>query len=52
MRFKGRQMAHIELGEQKMNDFIMSLKDIATVEKKIEMKNKTLSVLLSSKTKK
>lgn len=52
MRFKGRQMTHVELGEQKMNDFIMSLKDIATVEKKIEMKNKTLSVLLSSKTKK
>ena len=52
MRFKGRQMAHVELGEKKMNDFVKSLCNIAVIEKNIEMKNKTLTVLLSSKIKK
>lgn len=52
VRFRGRQMTHIDVGEEVMNKFIAMLQDIATVEKAPFMEGKWLNAILASKTKK
>ena len=52
VRFRGRQMTHIELGEEVINKFIASLEDISSVEKKPSMDGKWLTGIISPKSKK
>jgi translation initiation factor IF-3 len=52
LRFKGRQMAHQDLGIDMVNKFIESVKHVATVEKKPELEGKLLTTFLTSSVKK
>ena len=52
VRFRGRQMTHIEAGEEVINKFIASLEDISSVEKKPSMDGKWLTGIISPKSKK
>ena len=52
VRFRGRQMTHIEVGEEVINKFIASLEDISTVEQKPSMDGKWLTGIISPKSKK
>ena len=52
VRFRGRQMTHIEVGEEVINKFIASLEDISSVEKKPSMDGKWLTGIISKKKKK
>ena len=47
VRYRGRQMTHIEVGEEVMNKFIESLKDIAVVEKPATMDGRWLVAVLA-----
>ena len=47
IRFKGRQMAHPELGEEIMNKFADRVKDIATVEQKAKLEGRNMTMLLA-----
>lgn len=51
MRFKGRQLAHIDVGEETMARFLALLEEFAVAEKKAAMDGKYLIVNLSAKTK-
>ena len=51
VRFRGRQMTHLEVGEEVMNKFIATLEDIATVEKAPCMEGKWLNAVLAAKRK-
>ena len=52
VRFRGRQMTHVEVGEEVMNKFISSLEDIAVVEKAPYMEGKWLNAVLAASKKK
>ena len=52
VRFRGRQMTHIEVGEEVINKFIASLEDISSDEKKPSMDGKWLTGIISPKSKK
>ena len=52
VRFRGRQMTHIEVGEEVLNKFIASLADISSAEKKTSMDGKWLTGIISPKSKK
>ena len=49
VRYRGRQMAHLDVGEEVMNKFISSLEDIAQVEKAPSMDGKWLNAVLAPK---
>jgi len=52
LRFKGRQMAHQEIGTEMVNKFIEAVKHVAVVEKKPELEGKLLTTFLASNIKK
>lgn len=52
VRFRGRQMAHIEIGEEIMNKFISYLEEVGTVEKKATMEGRWLNAVIAPKVKK
>lgn len=52
IRYRGRQMAHIDVGEKILESFVASLEDYAIVERKPLMEGRNLSVILASKIKK
>lgn len=52
MMFRGREMAHVELGQDMMNKIVTSLEDVAKVDQPPLMQGKRLSVLLVPKTEK
>lgn len=52
LRFKGRQMAHIEVGEAVLNKFLDYVADYGTCEKKPSLEGRTLTCIVNSKTKK
>lgn len=52
VRYRGRQMTHLEVGEEVMNKFIASLEDVATVEKAPEMEGRWMNAVLASKVRK
>lgn len=52
IRYRGRQMAHIDVGEKILESFVASLVDYAIVERKPLMEGRNLSVILASKIKK
>lgn len=49
IRFKGRQMAHTELGQDVMDRFAERLKDIADVAEKPNLDGRTMTMLLTPK---
>lgn len=51
VRYRGRQMTHLEVGEEVMNNFISSLEDVSSVEKKPEMEGKWMNAVLAPKRK-
>ena len=52
IRFKGRQMAHPEVGNETLNKFLEYVTDYATIEKKPVLDGRRLTCVLSSKVKK
>jgi len=52
VRFRGRQMTHLEVGEEVMNKFIALLEDLANVEKAPSMDGKWMNAVLAPKVKK
>ena len=47
IKFKGRQMAHPELGEEIMNKFSDRVKDIAVIEQKAKLEGRNMTMLLA-----
>ncbi len=52
VRFRGRQLAHIEVGEEVMKKFISYVEEFSNVEKAPAMEGRWLTAILSSKFKK
>ena len=50
VRFRGRQMTHIEVGQEVMDNFIALLAEIAVVEKPAAMEGKWMYAILAPKT--
>ena len=51
VRFRGRQMTHIDVGEETMNKFIETIGDAATIEKPAAMDGRWLITILAPKRK-
>jgi len=51
LKYKGRQMTHLEVGEETMNNFINLVTDYAIVEKAAAMEGKFLNLTLAPKKK-
>ncbi len=49
LRFRGREMAHIQNGRVILEDFAKSLEDIAVVEKAPKVEGRTLTMFLTEK---
>ena len=49
IRFKGRQMAHTELGQEVMERFAERLKDLADISEKPNLDGRTMTMLLTPK---
>lgn len=49
IRFKGRQMAHTEIGQDVLLRFASELSDIADIESKPSLEGKTMTMLLAPK---
>lgn len=47
IKFKGRQIAHPELGEEIMNKFADRVKEIAVVEQKAKLEGRSMTMLLT-----
>ncbi len=47
IRFRGRQMAHMYLGEEVINKYAEDLKDLAIVEKKPNVEGKSMSIIVA-----
>jgi len=51
VRFRGRQMAHIGVGQEVLDRFIASLSDYAIIEKPATLENRWLTAILAPKKK-
>ena len=49
VRFRGREMNYVKLGEQVLNKFIEQLADVANVEKKPLLEGKNMFIILAKK---
>lgn len=49
IRFKGRQMAHVELGEEVLNKFATNLEEYSTVEAAPKLEGRVMHMLLTPK---
>jgi len=47
VRFKGRELAHTELGKEVLERFIVNVKDIATVEQAPKLEGRFMNMLLA-----
>ncbi len=52
VRYRGRQLAHPEVGEEVMNKFIELVSELASIEKAPQMEGRWLNAILASKVKK
>lgn len=52
IRFRGRQMAHMYLGEEVLNQYTEDLKEFGTVEKRPNIEGKTMSIIVAPVAKK
>ena len=51
VRFKGRQLSHIEIGEKILNDFLAECAEHCVVEKPAKLEGRTLTAILAPKKK-
>jgi len=49
VRFRGRELNYVKLGEETLNEFIEALSDISTVEKKPLLEGKNMFIILAKK---
>ncbi len=49
LRFRGREMSHMNESKHVLDDFAESLKDLATVEKPAKLEGRSLSIILAEK---
>ena len=49
VRFRGRELNNVKLGEKVLNDFITALEDISVVEKKPKLEGKNMFIILAKK---
>ena len=49
VRFRGRELNYVKLGEAVLNDFIENLSDVATPEKKPVLEGKNMFIILAKK---
>ena len=49
VRFRGRELNYVKLGEEVLNEFIENLSDIATPEKKAILEGKNMFIILAKK---
>jgi len=52
VRYRGRQLAHIDVGEEVLNRFIAQLTEVSTIEKPASMEGRFMIAILASKFKK
>ncbi|MCI6155512.1 MAG: translation initiation factor IF-3 [Erysipelotrichaceae bacterium] len=52
LRFRGRQLSHVEVGEEVIKRFIEGVSEVANVEKEAKLDGKILTCILASKIKK
>lgn len=52
VRFRGRELNYVKLGEDNLNKFIEALSDIATPEKKAVLEGKNMFIILAKKSEK
>ena len=50
VRFRGRELNYVKLGEETLNEFIEALSDISIVEKKPLLEGKNMFIILAKKT--
>ena len=51
VRFRGRQLAHIDIGEKILNDFVAQCAEVANIEKPAKLEGRTLTAILAPKKK-
>lgn len=51
VRFRGRQLAHVDIGEKILNDFIEQCKEVCQIEKPAKLEGRTLTAILAPKKK-
>ena len=51
IRFRGRQLAHVDLGEKILKDFVAECEEFCVVEKPAKMEGRTLTAILAPKKK-
>ncbi len=49
LRFRGREMAHVQQSKHILDDFALKLTDIATVEKQPKLEGRNMSMVLTEK---
>ena len=49
VRFRGRELNYVKLGEDVLNEFIENLSDVATPEKKAVLEGKNMFIILAKK---
>ena len=49
VRFRGRELNYVKLGEEVLNEFIENLSDVATPEKKAVLEGKNMFIILAKK---
>ena len=49
VRFRGRELNYVKLGEETLNEFIEDLSDVATPEKKPVLEGKNMFIILAKK---
>ena len=49
LRFRGREMAHVQQSRHILDDFAEHLSDIATVEKAPKLEGRSISIVLTEK---
>ncbi|MBR4261508.1 MAG: translation initiation factor IF-3 [Clostridia bacterium] len=49
VRFRGRELNYVKLGEEVLNEFIENLSDVATPEKKPVLEGKNMFIILAKK---
>ena len=49
VRFRGRELNNVKMGENVLNDFAKELEDVAVVEKKPKLEGKNMFIILAKK---
>ena len=49
LRFRGREMAHVQQSKHILDDFAKQLEDVATVEKAAKLEGRNMSMVLTEK---